>query len=452
MHSPGSASATSPPYSASKKSKSAFKHIPDVPVASVATPPDSNSESHLSDHHSEDEQDTEEKDTPTSRFIALISKYSSQGTLAPADRVLTISPENFYKAQHALRQNKPLWAFFISKVRYDYDGQTVTLRMPSKLHEYILAGVANTIDQIIYGWRNSKDDQIKRLALRIDPVRSTPVELSPSPHSKSIAEEEGRSVVKATKSPDACYQYEDQTTFVLEVAISESNEAALVKTEEYFEKGSSGAVQTVIYVFGRNLDDNGAPRSVTLDRYRVSSARDEYGKYCGESECDYIIHSTPSPQTYEKLDLSLSDFVPQRKLEEVSKNHPDFKVPIESVPLDSFYNLAREKIRKDEKAKGQSRGKASIVWTRKRPRGTSSPSEETRPDEVVMRMKSSHPEAEYDPTEVDEHDDEHDDEHAEERQRVKKPKIGALLAPNATRSASGQNRRRSSRLCGDENV
>lgn len=378
MHSPGPPPTTSPPPSASKNSKSDSALVHHVPTTSVATPPDSNSESHLSDHQSADEQDQQEtgqekyqqeegyqeKSTPAERFVALISKYSTQGKLAPADCVFTISPTDFYEAQNALRQNRSLWNFFSSKVRYDYDAPLVTFRMPGDYHEHILGDVKMLISGYIQSWRQSDDENVRNLAFNINATESRSVDLSPSPEAKLspspdaklLTKNQGR-IIHDTFSPDGSWDFQGQTSFVLEVAISETKAAAEEKILNYITRGTGmkgGGIRTIFYIFGKvfpkadkedsnhegSADDEDR-RLVTLDPYLIppQAVLRENPYLPTESR---VVYSVPPPaKGYGHLDLKISDFIPHHLLAELEPSLVSAAGKTQKIPLNFFYNPSR---------------------------------------------------------------------------------------------------------------
>ncbi|KAE9983079.1 hypothetical protein EG328_010316 [Venturia inaequalis] len=184
---------------------------------------------------------------------------------------------------------------------------------------------------------------------------------------------------QAPKEPRASYGFDGTTVFILEIDVSESQEAhVVVKREGYFTGVfDRTAIQTAIYVFAKDLDDKaqGGPRLVTLDYYHILSQRDEEGKYPGKFRRDCVIYSETPPASYGTLHLSLSDFVAHHVLEEVYKLHPEFVPPTVLIALDSFYGITKKYPYRDEPPSGQSRGEGNIVEWEEIPSGADADSE-----------------------------------------------------------------------------
>jgi hypothetical protein len=296
------------------------------------------------------------------KLVRIVTLYESHGSISPQDAVFALSPADFEAAQHALRKNQSVWSFFCDQLRYDWDppASTLTIRIPSTFHDCMISCVRAGIDAAINQWKEHEQLAVRELADGIDASGSGDIRAPLSPDA-AASYDSARIRRDPSRSPDASWSFAGLPIFIVEVAVSETQEQSEEKVAFYFEEAGGASINTVVYVYGKDKDSTGVPHSATLSRWRMLPD----GKHEVEPH-NALICSPDGALGTRNLRLYLSEFVPYDELKKHGVNNHDI---FYDIPLRNFNRAftATKKVKNvpDEKYR-QRRGRGSVLGKRAR--------------------------------------------------------------------------------------
>lgn len=269
--------------------------------------------------------------TAVDRVLAYLRQLrAGDPSLFTRPRSFRLDPDEYTELQRRIAQEGDFGGWFTDKVRFDYSHGRWSLRMPSAVHERVIACVEDAIAQAVDDLANRldrrarKEDATAARELRgLYKGRSATVNLYEQPDVKSEADTDAEDeAISTTRCPDATFfhrgsEQANYPTLVLEVSYSQQRKH-LPRLADNYIIGSRHAIRCVLgldlsYTRARS-SFSGSDRSASLSIWRADVEKDEEdGEPIGICACHLDadpVRSTSGDACDGKLQLTLADLLP----------------------------------------------------------------------------------------------------------------------------------------------
>ncbi|KAH9827978.1 hypothetical protein Tdes44962_MAKER09538 [Teratosphaeria destructans] len=248
------------------------------------------------------------------RLLRVLRLYHA-GRLSDASdwRSLPLSATQFEEFERILRADAALSAWCDDKARYDFDGETFTLRMPSKVHESFRGSVARAIEAGISELAGRVEEGAIKDALKgIWEGGSTDLRLRAPVFENSSQESQSQEGRIVQLCPDAAFYAEDAElpNMVVEVSYSQQKKELPRLADDHIMY-SGHAIKCVV---GLDIPYGKGEKDASVSVWRAGLDDDGVG-IC-RCDVDGAIFTRADGEAAEGvLELRMDDLLPEEMLE-----------------------------------------------------------------------------------------------------------------------------------------